>query len=189
MGLNPKQIIFVKEYLVDKNATRAAKAAGYSVKTAHSTGAENLTKPEIASAIAEGFRAQVKAAEGRAAKRGVTRDRWMRELELIGFANMDDFATVDESSSGAQHVNLVTTMERKKGRGHAIKKLTETQTQHGGSLGIELHGKLPALEIIGKAYGWVKDQVEHSGAGGAPQVVLHVFENGSEALSDDEGEE
>ena len=49
--LTPKQKMFVKEYLVDLNATRAAIAAGYSKKTAKEIGYENLTKPYIAEAI------------------------------------------------------------------------------------------------------------------------------------------
>ena len=51
--LTPKQAAFVAEYLVDLNATQAAIRAGYSAKTAGSVGAENLSKPEIAAAIAE----------------------------------------------------------------------------------------------------------------------------------------
>jgi phage terminase small subunit len=49
--LTPKQSMFVKEYLVDLNATQAAIRAGYSAKTAGSVGNENLQKPEIATAI------------------------------------------------------------------------------------------------------------------------------------------
>ena len=50
-ALTPKQTAFVEEYLKDLNATQAAIRAGYSEKTAHSIGQENLTKPEIAAAI------------------------------------------------------------------------------------------------------------------------------------------
>lgn len=53
MALTERQARFVQEYLKDGNATRAAIAAGYSEKTARSTGAENLTKPDIAAAIAK----------------------------------------------------------------------------------------------------------------------------------------
>lgn len=53
-GLNPKQQRFVDEYLIDLNATQAAIRAGYSQKTAKAIGHENLTKPDIAAAIAEG---------------------------------------------------------------------------------------------------------------------------------------
>lgn len=59
--LTPKQIKFCKEYLANgQNATEAARAAGYSPKTAYSIGAENLTKPEIQEYI------QVHAAENAA---------------------------------------------------------------------------------------------------------------------------
>jgi phage terminase small subunit len=45
--LTRKQKLFVKEYLVDSNATRAAKAAGYSKKTARSIGQRLLTYVDI----------------------------------------------------------------------------------------------------------------------------------------------
>ena len=51
--LTDKQEMFCKEYLIDLNATQAAIRAGYSKKTAHSIGNENLIKPEIEARIAE----------------------------------------------------------------------------------------------------------------------------------------
>ncbi|HVA57287.1 MAG TPA: terminase small subunit [Gemmatimonadaceae bacterium] len=51
-GLTAKQGRFVDEYLIDLNATQAAIRAGYSERTARFIGAENLTKPNIAAAIA-----------------------------------------------------------------------------------------------------------------------------------------
>jgi len=45
--LTDKQEMFCKEYIVDFNATRAAKAAGYSDDTAAVIGCENLIKPNI----------------------------------------------------------------------------------------------------------------------------------------------
>lgn len=177
MALNAKQKLFIKEYLVDQNATRAAKNAGYSKHTAGSQGHDLLKVPEIAKAVAEGLEAQRAHAEARAAKRGITKERWLKELELIAFADMDDFATITER----QTIKLTSTAERKQMRGHVIKKVSETQTQHGGSMGLELHNKLPALELIAKAHGWVKDIHEHQGEGGGPVVVLTLPSNGSEA--------
>jgi phage terminase small subunit len=52
MALTAKQERFVAEYLVDGNATRAAKAAGYSEKTAYSIGQRLLKNVEVASALA-----------------------------------------------------------------------------------------------------------------------------------------
>ena len=57
MGLTEKQKRFVDEYLIDLNATQAAIRAGYSGKTAYSTGNENLKKPEIKKAIEEALAA------------------------------------------------------------------------------------------------------------------------------------
>lgn len=52
MALTDKQERFVQEYLIDLNATQAAIRAGYSPDSARQMGAENLSKPDIADAIA-----------------------------------------------------------------------------------------------------------------------------------------
>lgn len=56
--LTPKQKAFADYYIKCSNATEAAKKAGYSEKTARAIGAENLTKPHIASYIAERMNGQ-----------------------------------------------------------------------------------------------------------------------------------
>lgn len=56
--LTPKQEAFCQEYLIDLNATQAAKRAGYSDKTAKDIGCENLAKPNIAEKIAELMKAR-----------------------------------------------------------------------------------------------------------------------------------
>lgn len=53
MALTPKQQLFVNEYIIDFNAARSALAAGYSKKTAGSTGYQNLKKPEVQAAISQ----------------------------------------------------------------------------------------------------------------------------------------
>ena len=53
MRLTPREERFVGEYLIDLNATQAAIRSGYSAKSARQIGAENLSKPYIAAAIAE----------------------------------------------------------------------------------------------------------------------------------------
>ncbi len=50
-NLTIKQNRFIHEYLLNGNATSAAKKAGYSKKTAREIGHENLTKPHVAEAI------------------------------------------------------------------------------------------------------------------------------------------
>lgn len=54
--LTPKQQIFVKEYLVDLNATQAAIRAGYSERTAKAQGSRLLTDVDISHAIGEALK-------------------------------------------------------------------------------------------------------------------------------------
>lgn len=61
--LSPKQELFVREYLVDLNATQAAIRAGYSPRTAASIGEENLRKPYLQSAIAAAMKARSERTE------------------------------------------------------------------------------------------------------------------------------
>lgn len=63
MALTPKQARFVQEYLVDLNATAAAKRAGYSAKNADKIGSELLGKTRVSDAI----QAAVKQREQRTA--------------------------------------------------------------------------------------------------------------------------
>ena len=87
--LTGKQQRFVEEYLIDLNATQAAIRAGYSAKTAKSIGQENLTKPDIAKALAQ---AKVKRAE----KTGITAERVLEELAAIAFFNWKAITEADE---------------------------------------------------------------------------------------------
>lgn len=78
--MTPKQIAFVREYLVDKNATQAAIRAGYSAKTASAIGEENLRKPDIRHAIDS-------AMSDIATKLGITAERVLKERARIAFSD------------------------------------------------------------------------------------------------------
>lgn len=79
--MTPKQRRFVEEYLVDLDAAAAARRAGYSERTARQIGYENLTKPDVAAAIAA-------ARAERAARTELTQDMvvkgLLREARLTG---------------------------------------------------------------------------------------------------------
>ena len=74
--LTKKQSMFVKEYLIDLNATQSAIRAGYSAKTAQRIGSENLSKPLIEAAIQ-------KAINERAAKVDVTAEDVLESIKRI----------------------------------------------------------------------------------------------------------
>lgn len=156
--LTEKQARFVAEYLVDMNATEAAKRAGYSEKTAYSIGFENLRKPEIQEAI------QAAMAE-RAKRTEITQDMVLRELAKVAFSNGTDFARVvstpaqttivDEEGNvqqvirPVQRVELIDTDQLSPDKRAAIAGIKE------GKFGIEVKGydKIKALELLGQHLG------------------------------------
>jgi phage terminase small subunit len=81
--MTPKQTRFVAEYLVDLNATQAAIRAGYSESTAGAIGAENLTKPEIAAAVA-------RARNEQAERTAITADEVLRQWWEIATADPNE---------------------------------------------------------------------------------------------------
>ena len=84
-GLLPKQAAFVTEYLLCGNATKAALAAGYSQKTAHAIGAENLKKPAIAAIIGQKTSEIAARQDERLAAMELTVERVRRETARIAF--------------------------------------------------------------------------------------------------------
>lgn len=168
MALNAKQKLFIKEYCVDKNATKAAIRTGYSAKTAGSIGHELLKKPQIKIEIEKQIAKQIKNAERRAEEKGMSKERWLEELGRIGLANIDDVAHV----SNKGRVTVYPTDNRAYELGATIKKITSTK--YGPS--IELHSKQSALETVGKHYGWVKETTENRDLD-KPQVILTMPDN------------
>jgi phage terminase small subunit len=92
--LTRKKQKFVSEYLVDCNAAKAARKAGYSVACARQIGHENLSKPDIAKAVQAGLDAIAVRCE-------VNADKLMRELATVAFSNIVHYRIDDEG-----HVSL-----------------------------------------------------------------------------------
>ena len=80
--LTPKQERFVDEYLIDLNATAAAKRAGYSEKTANEIGTQNLVKLSIQEAIAERQKDRQERTE-------ISQDWVVRNLKKIAERSME----------------------------------------------------------------------------------------------------
>jgi len=74
--LTAKEQRFVAEYLVDGNASRAARSAGYSERSAERQGSELTAKPHVKRAIAAALKAQEK-------RTLVTADANLRGLERL----------------------------------------------------------------------------------------------------------
>lgn len=140
-ALTARQRRFVDEYLVDLNATQAAIRAGYSPKTAGAIGAENLSKPEIADAIAD---AKAKRSE----RTEITIDRVLKELAAIGFANAGDYF-----EWGPEGITLRSKDDLTREQQSAVSEVSETVTKAGSTVRVKLHDKVSALEKIGRHLG------------------------------------
>jgi phage terminase small subunit len=99
--LTPKQASFVREYLLDKNATRAAIRAGYSPKTAGQIGEENLKKPEIRQAIDA-------ALADLATRVGVTAEMVMAERRRLAFFDPRKLFNADGSPKAINELDADT---------------------------------------------------------------------------------
>jgi phage terminase small subunit len=95
--LYTKQALFVRQYLIDLNATKAAERAGYSMRTAYSQGQRLLQHAAVRDEIQT-------LMDQRATKLEITAERVLAELALIGFANMFDYIGVTEN--GGARVDL-----------------------------------------------------------------------------------
>jgi phage terminase small subunit len=96
-NLTPKQQLFVREYLVDLNATQAAIRAGYAEHTAQQMGSENLSKPVIADAIAVEQAKRLKRVE-------IEADWVLQAVARRAKTGMSKFVKIDEW--GQPRINL-----------------------------------------------------------------------------------
>ncbi len=188
--LNQRQKLFLEEYIRTRNATASAKAAGYSKKTAYVQGHALLKHPQIKAEIQKRDELQLEKSRKKAEAVEFTRERWLQELRLIALSNMDNFAVIEELENArgvrgrkysVQTVRPILTKDRHKSLGRVIKKISETKN----GIGIELHSKQSALELLGKHYGWLKSEVELT-TPNQVNINLTMPSNGREIKDDNE---
>ena len=147
--LTAKQQAFVREYLVDLNATQAAIRAGYSENTAAEIGYENLNKLQIKLAVRV-------AQAARARRTEVTADKVIREYARLAFSDISDLVTIEGGV-----VKVRDTAELTEDQRVAISEISET----ANGLRVKAHSKTTALEALGKHLGMFIDRRETGGPG------------------------
>lgn len=159
--MNPRRQKFVAERIKGHTATRAAQRAGYSKKTAYSSGQRLLKNVEISNAIQSGLNRVTKRAELKAAD-------VLAEIRRVAFSDL--------SKAYAKNGSLLHPKEMPKDLRHALCQI-ESQELFDGAGGdraligttkkIKLHDKVRALEMLAKYFGLLTEKIEHSGAIGA----------------------
>jgi len=155
---------FAQEYLIDLDPHRAAIDSGYSETIAKSkafqwvAGGGRSTKPYLFEAIQRAMAERSKRTE-------ITQDMVVQELARIGFADMADFVTIDES--GMIQANPLNTLEE--GKSRIIRKVREKRVIKSTAEGdqvldatyeFELCDKVKSLELLGKHLGMFTDKHE-----------------------------
>ncbi len=158
LPLNPMQLRFVEEYLLDPSSQKkAAIRAGYSRHTASTISSQLMTDPRISKILEERQNAIVD-------KIGITKERIVHELALIALANSRNTITLDENgeptidlhalsmdNSAANEVSVSTVGSHgKKSKAVSVKT-------------IKTADKIAALKLLGQHIGMFKEQVEVTG--------------------------
>lgn len=128
---------FCEEYLIDLNATRAAKRAGYSEKTAYSIGFENLKKPEVQEKIALLMKKRSETIK-------IEAEEVLQRLKTVLEADVIDICTMNKD----QLKELPPEVRQ------MVVGYKETPTEHGAIVELKFFDKHKALEMINRHIGF-----------------------------------
>jgi len=143
--LTDKQQRFVEQYLLDLNATRAAKDAGFSAKTANVKGAQLMANEGIQSAIQRAMTERSKRTE-------VTADAIVAQLAKIAFVDIKDIVEWDSSGVRVRDSAGVD--------GTVLTEVSETMSEGGWTKKVKLADRMRALELLGKHLGLFTDKLK-----------------------------
>lgn len=138
--LTLKQQRFVEEYLVDLNATQAARRAGFSAQNAGKIGSELLGKTGIQNAIRE-------AKAALAARVNVRQEDVIATLAAIAFADIHDYVDCSQEPWRLRPLNSLTSAQRQ--------ALAYAQQRPSGFT-VRLRDKVRALDLLAQHLGMVK---------------------------------
>ena len=148
--LTQKQELFVKEYVKDFNATRAAKAAGYSEKTATAAGTENLRKPNVASRIKD-------IVDSKHEKLDKDIEDIIELLRNAAYMDISDYVNLTLEEEGedsmqpmAHNRYKVTITGFRKLKKWQRRLITEASVDRHGCVKLKFFSKEKAIELLGK---------------------------------------
>lgn len=147
MAVKKKHELFIEAYLSTFNATHAAIAAGYSRRSAHSTGWEILRNPEVAKAISQ-----------RLSETAMSADEVMMRLAEQARGDLGDFLFT--TPDGEIQLNL----DNPAAKTRLIKEVTQRRTVRDDVeetvLTVKMYDSQAALQLIGKHHKLFTEKME-----------------------------
>jgi phage terminase small subunit len=156
--LNLKEEIFCREFIIDLNAAAAAARAGYSVKTAKQQAWRLMDRPVVRDMVR-------KLIEERRLRLQVDADNVIKEIAVVAFSNMRHYA--------AWSNRTITLTDSVNVDGRAVKSVKQTAE----GIGIQLHNKTTALEVLARHFGLVGDLAAGSELDSYKQVLQEIHKN------------
>lgn len=162
-GISPKRAVFVREYLIDLNATQAAIRAGYSAKTASSQGERLLNYAEVRQAIASAMRE-------REARTEITQDRVLREVGAIALLDIRNAFNPDGTLKRLDEMDAATASAI---AGLEVSEQVDAEGNFVGHLKkIRLAEKISALTLLMRHLGMLNDKLKLAGDTENPLTLL-----------------
>lgn len=143
MALNEQKIRFANKYFETLKGSLSAEYAGYSEATSKQIAYNLLQEPEVEEYL-EGLRAKSEI------KHNLSLDRWLSELEALGFSNVQDYI------SDSNNIKDISKLPEYKAKAVSGVKKTVIEFEGGEKHIVEfkLHDKLNALDKIGRHFGY-----------------------------------
>ena len=178
MKAREKRSLFVREYLVDRNGTRAAIAAGYAPRSASVTSCRLLRNAKVRAELSQ-------VTEQRLERVEVTADAVIQELAKVAFANMKDYLSVREDGSIYVDVSQITPVQA---AGLADLRIDEVRTEKGSirRTRLKLGPKTRALELLGKHLKLWSDQAQPKHDLSLVEAIKKARERVLRGMSDEE---
>lgn len=152
-ALSLKRQAFVRAYLVSRNGTQAAIAAGFAAGSAHVTASRMLRDDKVRAALAAVERPAT-------AEALITRERVLLELARLAFADIRKLAGLGAGTLALTELDDDTAA--------ALAEVVFTDD----GVKAKLSPKLPALERLGRHLGLFRDREEDRAADAAAVIAI-----------------
>lgn len=147
MALSPQQELFVRQYVLDLNATKAALRAGYNRKNARQHGSYLLSKSDIQAAI----KARL---ERRYEKVDIKTDEVLAQIRRLAFASLEGFIEIRNGKT-----YIADTAHLTEDQMACISEIKQTPD----GVQVKLINREKMIELLGRHMGMFLDKLEHSG--------------------------